>query len=186
VDKLRRLLFVLLMILYAAGVFIGTQKEVKAPNQAEIYQFLESGVREYDTAVSSSVKTAFFENAKLLLMLVAGSLFKPLIWILGVAMLIKGYFSGFSVMAALRLYGVKGVMLCISNFLSAAILIPAAAYYGSINANALLRGGEKREYYRIFFAATIFLASIFCADALIKGAMSPIFVKWAAKLLSGA
>ena len=98
-------------------------------------------------------------------------------------MLIKGYFAGFSIMAVLRLYGIKGCILCVSGLLSAAILIPAACYYGAINAKGLLAGEEKCEYYRKFFISTIFLAAIFCADAVIKGAMSPIFIKWASELL---
>ena len=182
-NNLRRLIFILLFFLYSAGVFVGAQREIRVPEQEEMYQFLENGVKTYDTAATNGVKTTAKENAKMLLLLAIGSLFKPLLFLSGAAMLIKGYFSGFSVMAAMRLYGIKGSLICIPNFLSAAVLIPAAGYYGSINAKGLLSGEDRRAYYRNFFAATIFLGAIFCADAFIKGALSPIFVKWASKLL---
>ena len=154
------------------------------PNQAEMYQYLEDGVKNYDTAVISGIKNAAEENLKLFLLLLAGSLFKPLIFVLGAAMLIKGYFSGFSVMAALRLYGIKGGLICMTNFISAAVLIPACAYYGSINAAGLIYGCEKAAHYKKVAFATIFLGAIFCADAVLKGAVSTIFVKWASKLIN--
>ncbi len=182
-NNLKKLLFFLLFLIYAGGVFAGAAKEVRVSDQSEIYKYLEDGVKSYDTAASSGVKSAAKENLKFFALLAAGCLFKPLLWLLGAAMLIKGYVAGFSVMAALRLYGIKGVLLCISSLASAAVLIPAASYYGSINAKALILGEEKRTYYRRFFAVTIFLGAIFCADAFIKGASSPIFIKWASKLL---
>jgi hypothetical protein len=183
VSNLKKLLFFLLFLIYAAGVFAGAAKEVRISDQSEMYKYLEDGVKSYDTAAVDGVKSAVKENLKFFALLTAGSLFKPLLWILGAAMLIKGYVAGFSVMAALRLYGIKGALLCISSFLSAAVLIPAASYYGSINAKALILGEDKRAYYRKLFAVTIFLGAIFCADAFIKGASSPIFIKWASKLL---
>ncbi|MBR4723797.1 MAG: hypothetical protein IK072_03605 [Clostridia bacterium] len=182
-NNLKKLLFFLLILIYTAGVLAGAVKEVRASNQPEMYKYLEDGVKAYDTAAASGVKSAAKENLKFFSLLIAGCLFKPLVWLLGAAMLIKGYVAGFSVMASLRLYGIKGVLLCISNLASAAVLIPAASYYGSINAKSLLLGEEKHAYYRRFFAVTIFLGAIFCADAFIKGASSPIFIKWASKFL---
>ena len=172
-----------MFLLYAAGVFIGATRAVHAPNQPEMYEYLEEGVKSYETVSISGVKSAAKENAKIFGLLALGSLFKPLVWLLGAAMLIKGYIAGFSVMAALRLYGIKGILLCIASLISAAVLIPAASYYGSINAKSLLFGEEKRAYYRKFFAVTIFLGAIFCADALIKGSFSTIFIKWVSHIL---
>lgn len=183
-NNLRKLLFFLMFSIYAAGVLAGAAKEVHVSDQSEMYKYLEDGVKTYDTAVASGVKSAAKENMKFFALLIAGSVFKPLVWLLGAAMLIKGYVAGFSVMAALRLYGMRGALICISSLASAAVLIPAASYYGSINAKSLILGDEKRIYYRKLFAVTIFLGAIFCADAFIKGASSPIFIKWASKLLT--
>ena len=172
-----------MVLIYASGVLVGAEREIHAPNQAEMYEYLKDGINAYDTASASGVKSAAKENIKIFALLVVGSLAGPLVWILGVAMFIKGYISGFSVMAVMRLYGIKGSLICISSLFSAAILIPAAAYYAAINARGLLLKEGKRIYYKKMFAATILLAAIFCADALIKGAAAPIFIKWGSGLL---
>ncbi|MBR4720261.1 MAG: hypothetical protein IK057_00720 [Clostridia bacterium] len=185
-KKLRNILIFILFFIYAGGVLAGAVREVKMPNASEMYEYLEKGIEEYDTAATSGVKTAAMDNLKTFSMLVIGSLFKPFIWLMAVAMLIKGYFTGFSVMAALRLYGIRGILLCVPNILSAMVLIPASIYYGGLNGSGLLNRYEKSGFYKKFLWATIFLLAIFCADTLIKGAASPIFVKWASKLFKAA
>ncbi|MCR4693346.1 MAG: hypothetical protein K5664_05645 [Firmicutes bacterium] len=182
-NNLRKLLFLLMLLIYSSGVLIGAVREIHAQNQSEMYEYLKDGINAYDTASASGVKSAAKENVKILALLAIGSLAGPLAWIVGVAMFIKGYTGGFSVMAVLRLYGIKGSLLCISSLFSAAILIPAASYYGALNARGLLLKEEKRSYYKKMFVSTIFLGAIFCADALIKGAASPIFIKWASRFL---
>ena len=185
-KRLRNILILTLFVIYAAGVLAGAVREVKMPNAAEMYEYLKKGIEEYDTAAANGVKTAAKDNLKIFSLLAVGSLFKPFIWLVAVAMLIKGYLAGFSIMAALRLYGMKGLFLCIPNIVSAAILIPASIYYGGINGSGLLNRYGKSGFYKKFLWATIFLAAIFCADTLIKGAASPIFVKWVSKLIKAA
>ena len=174
-------MFILLILFYSLGVFAGAMWEIYAPDQTELYSYLSDGIKAYDTQTVSSIKSAATDNLKFLLILLAGGAIKPLLWLPCAAMLIKGYLTGFSVMAALRLYGAKGSLLCVTNFLSAAVLIPAAAYYGSANMKRM--GLAEGKYYKKFLIATFFLAAIFCVDAVIKGALSPIFIKWASGIL---
>ena len=180
-KKLWKTLFFLLIFLYVAGVLAGAVWEVHAPNQNGLYRYLSEGIKGYETQTASGIKAAATENLKFLLILAAGGIIKPLLWLPCAAMLIKGYLTGFSIMAALRLYGLNGCLLCVANFLSAAVIIPAAAYYGSVNITRMV--SCERNYYKNFLIATIFLIAIFCADALIKGALSPIFVKWASGVI---
>ena len=182
-KRLRKTLILILFIIYAGGVLSGAVREIKMPNASEMYDYLETGIAEYDTATTSGVQTTAMDNLKIFSLLVLGSLFKPFIWLIAVAMLIKGYFMGFSVMAALRLYGIRGLLICVPNIISAMVLIPASIYYGGLNGSGQLNGYEKSGFYKKILWATIFLFAIFCADTLIKGAASPIFVKWASKLL---
>lgn len=185
-KRLRNVLIITLFIIYAVGVLAGAVREVKMPDAAEMYEYLEKGIEKYDTTAANGVKTAATDNLKFFSLLAVGSLFKPFIWLIAVAMLVKGYLTGFSIMAAMRLYGIKGLFLCIPNIVSAAVLIPASIYYGGINGSGLLNRYGKNGFYKKFLWATIFLAAIFCADTLIKGAASPIFVKWASKLIKPA
>lgn len=178
--KLRKLSVLALFLLYIAGIAVGTAREVRLSDEAEMYEYLENGINNYDTATVNGIKSALADNLKFLALLAVGSFFKPLFLLVGISILAKGYLIGFSLMATLRLYGVKGILLCGSNLLSAAILIPSAIYYGGINISGLFAGGERAEYYKRIFWATVFLAAIFCADAIIKGTLSPIFIKWAA------
>lgn len=185
-KRLRKLLITALFLIYAGGIFAGAAREVKISDAEGMYEYLEQGIAEYDTAARNGVKAAAKDNLKIFALLVIGSIFKPLVWLIAAAMLVKGYLTGFSLMAALRLYGAKGLYICIPNIISAAVLIPASIYYGGVNAGGLLNRYERGAFYKRFFWATVFLAAIFCADTLIKGAASPIFVKWASGLLKSA
>ncbi len=175
-----------LFLIYAGGVLAGAVREVRLSDAEEMYNYLEQGIAEYDTAAQKGVKTAAKDNVKIFALLAVGSLIKPLVWLIAGAMLAKGYLTGFSLMAALRLYGARGIYICIPNIISAAVLVPASIYYGGLNASGLLNRYERGAIYKRFFWATVFLAAIFCADTLIKGAASPIFVKWASGLLKSA
>ena len=183
-NNLRKLLFFALFLFYAAGIFTGAERELHTPDQAEIYQYLSDGVKFYDTAPISGVKAAATENLKAFTLIAAGGLIKALVWLSGAALILMGYLTGFSVMAALRLYGINGMLLCVPNLVSAAFIIPAAAFYGSTNAAEMILGDKKNVYRKKIPVLTIFLFAIFCADALLKGTLSPIFVKWAASLLA--
>ena len=183
---MQKLIIATLFIIYAGGILTGAIREIKTPDAAEMYNYLERGIAEYDTASASGVKNAVRDNLKIFLLLVCGSIFKPLFWLVGMAVLVKGYLTGFSIMAALRLYGIRGLYICIPNLISAAVLIPSAIYYGGLNVSGLFDKYDKGGFYKRFLWATIFLAAIFCADAFIKGAGTPIFVKWATKLLKSA
>lgn len=185
-KKLRKLSVLALFLIYASGIIAGTAREVGLPQEAEMYEYLENGISNYDTDTVSGIKSAATDNLKFLTLLAVGSLFKPLVWLIAAALLAKGYLTGFSLMAALRLYGIKGMMLCVPNLLSAAAAIPSAIYYGGINISGLFEGGGRATFYRRIFWTTVFLAAIFCADAIIKGTLSPIFVKWASDRLKAA
>lgn len=185
-NKLRKLLIFALFVAYALGILAGAIREIKVPDAADMYEYLEKGIEGYDTAAVNGIKSAGADNLKIFALIAGGSLFKPLVWLIVLAMLLKGYLTGFSLMAAMRLYGIKGILLCVPNLISAAVLIPSAIYYGGINMSGQLGQREKREFYKRFVLATIFFAAIFCADAILKGALSPIFVKWASKLIKAA
>lgn len=183
-KKNQKAIFGIFFLLYAVGILVGAMREISAPKQAEIYEYLGSSLSEYEVGIKSGIKNVANENIICALLVIVGGFFKSLFWIADIAVLIKGYLTGFSVMAALRLYGIKGIMLCGGNIISAGIMIPTISYFCSVSVSELfIFGTEKKDYYKKISIITFFLIAIFCVDCFLKGFLTPIFMKLASKLL---
>ena len=172
-------------MLYLAGLSTGAVREIYEPDQAGIYSFLERGMAEYGAAAKDSIKSTFSDNMKFFGLLAVGGLSKILIWTAATAIIAKGYLTGFSVMAALRLYGLRGLLICAPNLLSVMFFVPSMIYYTGINTAGLISGEEKPFYYKKFIFLTIILFAVFCVDSVVKGGFSPIFIKWAYSVICG-
>jgi len=181
-KKTKKLIFVLLILTYAVGVLIGAIREINVSNETEMYDFLKTSVAGYDMGIKDSIKNVGTENAKTICFLALGGIFKGVSWLLGVVILVKGYMTGFSVMAAMRLYGLKGLFLCGANLLSVAIVIPSMAYFGkTVLGDLFLDKISKREYYKRFILMLVLLVIILSADCLLKGVLSSVFMRSFAK-----
>lgn len=179
-KNIRILLFFLFLGTYVIGVAAGCMGQVKSARQAEMYDYLSSAVTEYNANASKSIKSVAADNIKLFLPAAAGGLFKAGILIIAAVIFIKGYSAGFSVTAVLRLYGIRGIVLCGANFLSILFIIPALAYYGSVSAYGLIwEFEERRQFYKRYFFCIVILALIMLADSFTRGFLSSLFMKFA-------
>ena len=176
--NLKLLLFFIFLGVYALGIAIGGIRQVKSENP-DMYEYLSGAVSEYAPAAVKSIKSVASDNVKLLAVLALGGLFKAGIILIPAAMLLKGYTAGFSITAVIRLYGIKGLILCGANILSVMLLIPSIAYYGSVTSYNLLQNPmTKGEYLKKYFLILIFLTAIFCIDSLLRGFLSSTFMKF--------
>jgi len=179
VKKTLYIIFVLMIFIYGIGVFAGAVREVKVPNQEEIYEYLEKSVSSYEMDIQGSMKSVAMDSIKSMAILAVAGLFRPVFWLIAVVMLMKGYMAGFSVMAALRLYGIKGSLLCTANFISAAISVPAISCYGSVIFNEMfVEKLPQKELVKKTTIILILLLAILCVDCLAKGFLLPIFLKY--------
>lgn len=179
-KNLKLILFFVMLGMYAAGIAVGSMRQIKTDNQEEMYAYLESAVSGYEVTAADSIKSVAADNAKTLIAAALGGLFRIGPAAVAAVILIKGYTAGFAITAVLRCYGIKGLILCGANLLSAMLLIPVLAYYGSASAyNLFYNRREKGIFFRKYFFLLILLTAIFCADSLLRGFFSSIFMKFA-------
>lgn len=170
------------LLLYFVGVCIGCVREIGVENQGEMYEYLEASVTDYNVTASDSIKSIFKDNMKIFCFLFLGGLFLPGSVLLGGVMLVKGYTAGFAITAMLRLFGMKGLIFCGANLVSAAILVPALSWYSGASFENLIRKREDRNTFLKKYTVMllcIFLILIF--DAILRGFLSSMLMKLAGK-----
>lgn len=174
-------LFAALFGIYIIGVVTGSIHQVKTDNQAEMYSYLETAVSGYDAEVADSIKSVAKDNAKMLLLASPGAFFRIGVPGIAAVMLLKGYATGFAVTAVLRLYGMRGLLLCSANFISLAILIPALAYYGTAAiGNLIYNRDEKKKFLKKAVLLFMFITLMFALDSALRGIFSAFFTDMAA------
>lgn len=176
--NIRKILFLALIGFYAVGICIGSISQVRAKHQGEMYEYLESAVSGYDVTVSESIKSVARDNVIVLLVMLASAFFSISPFVTGGIILFKGYSAGFAITSMLRLYGMKGLLFCGANFISALVLIPPLAYFGgACGENILNNRQDKKLFLKKNLIFMIFITATFCADSLIRGFLSSIFMK---------
>lgn len=171
--------------MYIIGVAIGSVHQVKTGKQAEMYSYLETAVSEYDAEAADSIKSVARSNAGLLMLAAPGAFFRLGVPGIAAVMLLKGYAAGFAVTAVLRLYGMRGLLLCGANFISLAILIPALASYGAaVVGNLIYNGKEKKKMLKKAVLLLLFIVLMLALDSILRGTFSAFFIDMAAKAVN--
>ncbi len=182
-KNIKKILFFVLISVYAAGVCIGSISQIKTHKQDEMYEYLAGAVTEYKVTVPDSIKSVAKDNAKTLLIMMIFAFFKVSGIATAVIILLKGYSAGFAITTMLRLYGIKGLFFCSANLISALILIPALSYYGGVCTHNLINYRDDRKVFlKKYLYLMILLTSIFCVDSVLRGFFSSIFMRLAASM----
>ncbi len=180
-KNLKGIIFLVFLLLYGIGVCIGSTRQVLTPNQSGMYEYLEGAVLGYDVPASESVKSILKDNMKLFFCLLVGGFFLVGPVVLGAVMLIKGYSTGFAITAVLRLFGIRGLIFCMANLISAIIIVPALCWYSCKTVeNIKEMRYDRREFLKRFFLLLIVIFIVLIIDSGIRGYLSAILMKLAA------
>lgn len=176
------ILFLIFLTLYVIGMCIGSARQVLAPNQIGMHEYLEQAITGYDVTVTESVKSIFKDNSKLFLCVAVGGFFVVGPVLLGIVMLTKGYMAGFAITAVLRCFGVYGLIFCVANLVSAAIVVPMLGWYSCNSVvNIQEQRYDRREFIKRFLVLLAIIAVVLLADCGIRGCLSAILMKFAPK-----
>lgn len=174
----KTLIFLGFILLYAIGVLIGSLRQVKVENQGEMYEYLEGAVGGYNVSLQDSIKSIFKDNLKLFVLLLIGGFFVIGTPILAVVAAGRGYSAGFAVTTVLRYYGIRGLLFCISNFISAAVIVPLISWYAVISVvNLKKHRFDRREFIKRFLTQMAIILPILALDSLARGFLSFFFIK---------
>lgn len=180
-KRIKVCLFFILLSLYTVGITLGSISQVKTDRQEEICDYLNSAVTDYQTTASKSIKSVASDNLKVFILAAVVGLFKFGVGIVAALVLWKGYAAGFSITAILRLYGMRGLVLCGANIISALMIIPVLAYYGSVSAYSLIWDyREIKQKRKMYVVLIVLLFVVLLADSFMRGFLSSIFMKYAA------
>ncbi len=172
--------FLVFLLLYGIGVCIGSARQVTTPNQSDMYEYLEGAVSGYDVTALESFKSILKDNMKLFFCLLIGGFFVVGPVILSAVMLIKGYSTGFAITAVLRLFGIRGLIFCMANLISAVIIVPALCWYSCKTVeNIKEMRYERREFLKRLLLLLTVIFVVLLVDSGIRGYLSAILMKFA-------
>lgn len=181
-KNIKGIIFLVFLLLYGIGVCTGSASQVSTPNQSSMYEYLEGAVSGYDVTTAESFKSILKDNLKLFLCLMAGGFFVIGPVVLGAVMLVKGYSAGFAITTVLRFFGVRGLIFCMANLISAVILVPALCWYSYKSVeNIKEMRHDRREFLRRLFLLLVVILIVLLIDSVIRGYLSAILMKFAVK-----
>ena len=177
-KNIKKVLFFTLIAMYALGILTGSINQVRTKSQDEMYAYLEGAVAGYDATISDSIKSVAWDNIKVLAILFMSGFFRIAPVVTSAIVLLKGYTAGFAITTMLRLYGLKGMLFCGANIISALILIPTLAYYGGAGTQNLQENRfDKKLFLKKHLIFIVLVTAIFCVDSMVRGFFSSIFMK---------
>ena len=179
-KNIKVIMFFVLIGLYFTGIFAGSLQQVRTEKQDEMYAYLDGAVSGYNAEVGESIRSVAVDNLKTYAAVLICAFFKIGVLGLGAVMMVKGYTTGFAITAVMRFYGIKGLLFCGANLISAAILIPSLAFFGGFSSyNLLYNRQDKRIFLRQYFIMAVIMALVFFIDSLTRGFLSSAFMKLA-------
>lgn len=180
----KKVFFAVFFGIYVLGIIIGGVSQTKHKNQEDMYIYLENAVSEYEVAAKDGIISIGRENLTYFAICAAGALFKLAVPGIGACIFLRGYAAGFAITAALRLYGMKGILLCAANITSLFLIIPLLCHCGSA---AIENFAENKFDRKTFLKGSFFLIVLMCvvfvADCVLRGGLSAIFTDFAAGVL---
>lgn len=173
--------YIILLAVIAFGAAAGGVYYVNKYNgSTDIKGYLDSFLESVGNGMNckSIMLRAVKSNMLTYAVLLAGILFRFGGALICAELIRRGFITGFTAAAMMRVYGGKGLIMAVCQLPGMLLLIPAAALFASVNtALSLKRVQAERHFiiFYIFFAAAV--AATFCAAAVCEGYLTTTFMK---------
>jgi hypothetical protein len=166
----------MLVGLYSVGILVGGVYQVKIPEQNEMYQYLKNGVSAYSGGIIKGIGAVFSDNMPEFLVLFVSAYLPFGGYVVGGCLAVRGFMAGFAITAALRTYGLLGLVLCLGNVLSAATCAFIVAY-----GIFLFKGAEMSGRVKLGIFSFLYSLAVLGLDAVIKGGLSVVALRFFGK-----
>ncbi len=164
----------------AGGIYYVNKYNYSTDIKGYLDSFLESAGNGMNCR--SIMLRAVKSNMLTFAVLLAGILFRFGVLLMGAELIRRGFITGFTAAAMMRVYGGKGLIMAVCQLPGMMLLIPAAAIFAAVNTSMSLKRVETEKnfiIFYIFFSAAVIAA--FCAAAFCEGYLTTTFMK----LISG-
>lgn len=173
------------MILLAAVIFgsinAGCISDVESKNlSAYLAGFFEQIPKSDKTLLFSSLKKNF---TVWFLFSISGAVLPA--FLVNVATLLeRGFVIGYTSASFCRIYGIKGVLACLSLLPEMVIFVPILVVFSSISLKmSFLSHENKKVFLRKYLFFVFFFLSVFCVVSVFQTFATTIFMSWASKAL---
>ena len=185
-KKSGRLYFIFFLIL-GMGAVAGCAFYVnRYMAKVDIKQYMDSCLLSENAGVKAVASELIKDNIFMMLVMMAGSLFRPGIILITAQVIKQGFVTGFTSCAVFGAYGIKGIYAIISMFPQSVAAVPALILLASVTSSvSMVKSAEKdKKFYifYIFFLLAIF--TIFCATSFLEGYLATIFMGRAANVVT--
>ncbi|MGN0162769.1 MAG: stage II sporulation protein M [Candidatus Ornithomonoglobus sp.] len=170
------LLAVLALGAAAGGIYYVNRYNYSTDIKSYLDSFLESAAN--GMSCRSIMLGAIKSNMLTFAVLLAGILFRFGGVIICAELIRRGFITGFTAAAMMRVYGGKGLVMAVCQLPGMLLLIPAAALFAAVNTALSLKRIQTEKNFvivYIFFAAAVI--ATFCAAAFCEGYLTTTFMK---------
>ncbi|MGN0182091.1 MAG: stage II sporulation protein M [Candidatus Ornithomonoglobus sp.] len=160
----------------AGGVYYVNRYNYSTDIKSYLDSFLENAANGMNCR--SIMLGAIKSNMLTFAVLLAGILFRFGGVIICAELIRRGFITGFTAAAMMRVYGGKGLVMAICQLPGMLLLIPAAALFAAVNTAMSLKRIQTEKNFviiYIFFAAAVI--ATFCAAAFCEGYLTTTFMK---------
>ncbi|MGM9938044.1 MAG: stage II sporulation protein M [Candidatus Ornithomonoglobus sp.] len=173
--------YIVLLAVLAFGAAAGGIYYVNRYNYStDIKSYLDSFLKSAANGMNcrSIMLGAIKSNMLTFAVLLAGILFRFGGVIICAELIRRGFITGFTAAAMMRVYGGKGLVMAVCQLPGMLLLIPAAALFAAVNTALSLKRIQTEKNFviiYIFFAAAVI--ATFCAAAFCEGYLTTTFMK---------
>lgn len=128
---------------------------------------------------SEAMKKFFFGNLPYFVMLVVSGFFRRGWLISGYAIAKKGFVTGFTAAACVKVFGLGGTAVIAAMLPEMFFILPSAVIFSSISTDFALNIEKKQKKIFVFYIFLSFIMlTTFCAAAVCEGYLTTTFMQW--------
>lgn len=173
-------LIIILLTSFICGIIIGAFHMAFSAENTELYSYLNNFLNSITNTTDKFAifKSSFSDNLKLLLIITLCGFFK--FGFLGniFCCSAKGFTIGFTTSSFLRYYGIRGLLIPLSSFLSTIIFLPVFIIFCAYSSYFSLKCKKNEKKITAFFLIfSLICFSIFCVVSFSDAYLTTTFMK---------
>lgn len=177
------ILLALFTAVFAAGTVLGSVYLMRsgAVADADFTGYLGAYMTNAQGGIdrAAAIKKSFFANLPYFAMLFISGFFRKGWLLSGFAIVKKGFVTGFTAAACVKVFGFFGVTVTAAMLPEMLLMMPSAVVFSSISTDFALNFEKRKKNFLFFYIfLSLIMLTTFCAAALCEGYLTTTFMRW--------